>query len=128
MPTAYYGFNLGAIGLAIKVVGLQFLFVNIQLWLNTKFLKISYMHLLLNQIKIVALFMTISLISKVLIFGSFNLESQIMLLTLSLLLYLFLAFFTLYFFPSFISKNRIEIKNYRKKLFNFLIKLFKKNA
>ena len=128
MPTAYYGFNLGAIGLAIKVVGLQFLFVNIQLWLNTKFLKISYMHLLLNQIKIVALFMTISLISKVLIFGSFNLESQIMLLTLSLLLYLFLAFFTLYFFPSFISKNRIEIKNYRKRLFNFLIKLFKKNA
>ena len=46
----YAGFGLGAVGLAIKMVGIQLLIVNIQLYYNAQYLGLNFMKYVFHQI------------------------------------------------------------------------------
>lgn len=48
-----YFMNLGAFGLALKMVIAQIIAVNIQLYFNSRFLKLNFMYFIINQIIIV---------------------------------------------------------------------------
>lgn len=51
--TLVYFMNLGAFGLALKMVIAQIIAVNIQLYFNSKFLKLDFMHFIINQLIVV---------------------------------------------------------------------------
>ncbi|MCP4650695.1 MAG: hypothetical protein GY853_11540 [PVC group bacterium] len=63
-PQKYGGFNLGANGLSFKMMGLQVISVNVQLWFNAKYLKYSFKTLFLNQIGTIIVFLGLSGISS----------------------------------------------------------------
>jgi O-antigen/teichoic acid export membrane protein len=54
-----YFMNLGAFGLALKMVIAQIIAVNIQLYFNSRFLKLDFMYFIINQIVIVFILMII---------------------------------------------------------------------
>lgn len=56
-PVESGGLSLGAVGLAIKMVLLQFIFVNIGLWFNTRMLSLNYWKLLAHQLIVPATFL-----------------------------------------------------------------------
>lgn len=62
-PQSSGGMMLGAFGLAIKMVLIQFVGVNVQLWYNTRLLRLSFSWLLMHQIIVAAVFGTIAWIS-----------------------------------------------------------------
>lgn len=49
-PSKYWGLNLGSTGLALKTVLVQFLSINVGLWFNTKYLKISFLKFLIHEL------------------------------------------------------------------------------
>ena len=53
-PTRFFGMNMGAIGLAVKMVTMQFIVVNVHLYFNAKFLKLSFWKYFGHQIFIIA--------------------------------------------------------------------------
>ena len=55
-PKEYGLLETGATGLAIKMVFMQFIAVNIQLWFNTKYLKIPFLKFLFHQFIVVSIF------------------------------------------------------------------------
>jgi O-antigen/teichoic acid export membrane protein len=57
------GLALGATGLAIKMVLIQFLGTNVQLYFNTKFLGVSFWHWLLLQIKLIGIVYLLALLA-----------------------------------------------------------------
>lgn len=57
LPLESGGLGLGAAGLALKMVALQFLFVNVQLWFNTRLLSLSFWKLLAHQLVAPAAFL-----------------------------------------------------------------------
>lgn len=61
-PRSYGALQAGATGLAIKMVLLNILSVNIQLWYNTRFMNLSFKYFFGHQLLVVAAFSTIALI------------------------------------------------------------------
>lgn len=57
MPLESGGLGLGAVGLALKMVALQFLFVNVQLRFNTRLLSLSFWRFLAHQLVVPAVFL-----------------------------------------------------------------------
>jgi len=48
------GLGLGAVGLALKMVVLQFVMVNVQLWFNVRLLSLGFWKFLLHQVSVPA--------------------------------------------------------------------------
>ncbi|HOL35533.1 MAG TPA: oligosaccharide flippase family protein [bacterium] len=71
-PQDKFGLNMGASGLAIKMVLLQFILVNVQLFFNAKFLGISFIRYFVHQIIVIVLFLAIGIDSR--FFGDFLLR------------------------------------------------------
>ena len=63
-PGSYGGLNLGAAGLAVKTVFVQFLSVNIYLWLASRFIHFSFIKNLRHQIVVICLFLALAFTSK----------------------------------------------------------------
>lgn len=63
-PNALYGLNLGAVGLAIKTVGVQFLSVNICLWLASRFIPFKFWRNLAHQILTVLVFLLTAFLAR----------------------------------------------------------------
>jgi O-antigen/teichoic acid export membrane protein len=63
-PLSEYGFNLGALGLAIQMLIIQFISQNLLLYYNCKFLKVNFWVLLFYQIMILILMLSIELTVK----------------------------------------------------------------
>lgn len=61
-PKRWGGLQAGATGLAVKMVILQLLSANVQLWINIKFLKLPFRRFLLHQIAIISIFTVMALI------------------------------------------------------------------
>lgn len=59
-PKKVFGLDLGAEGLAIKTILIQFIGVNVQLYFNSRFLKLSFLWYLKHQIISVMFFLTIA--------------------------------------------------------------------
>ena len=102
-----FGLNLGATGLALKLVVLQILGVNIQLWFNTRQLGISINRFIHHQIIVTLLFLFIGFIFKSLV--SIALGNGVVALITSGVLYLVLIFTIVLLFPGLVSMNRSEL-------------------
>lgn len=67
LPVESGGLGLGATGLALKMVVLQFIFVNVGLWFNTRLLSLDFWKLLAHQLIVPAVFLLCDLASSVLV-------------------------------------------------------------
>jgi len=59
-PRTYGCLQLGAMGLAVKMVVINILSTNVQLWFNTRYLGLSYKELLIHQILTVAVLLVLA--------------------------------------------------------------------
>ena len=110
-----YLLDLGAVGLAYKMVIGQLIGVNIQLYFNSKFLGIDMKYFLFHQLYSIVFFATLAWISSNII--NFN-SSYVEFLISGLLYTLFVIIFT-YVFPQVFATSRNEIRDV---LANFLVK------
>lgn len=63
-PGSLGGLNLGATGLAIKTVAVQFFTVNLYLYLASKFIPVSFIKNLVHQIACVAVFIALACLAR----------------------------------------------------------------
>lgn len=75
-PSSMMGLNVGATGLAIKMVLLQSIMVNVQLYFNTKFLKLPFLRYLLHQVFSVVILSAIAYVSTIAINSFSGLEGK----------------------------------------------------
>ena len=66
-PNRLYGLNAGSVGLAVKMVLVQFLAINTQLYFNAKLLKLSFWKYLGHQIISVLVFISLAIFSSIII-------------------------------------------------------------
>jgi O-antigen/teichoic acid export membrane protein len=59
-PENRMGFNAGATGLAIKMVIMQIIGVNVQLYFNCRLLRLNFLHFVFHQIITISLFLVLS--------------------------------------------------------------------
>lgn len=123
-PTRLLGLHLGSLGLAIKMVTIQFISVNIQLYFNAKFLAVSFWKYLIHQLIIIIILGVIAYFSKVIL--EFMLQYSLLSFFLSGILYVVISAAVIYFFPQLIAVSRFEQKKFLKIALN-KIRLFVKN-
>ena len=99
-------FNLGAIGLALSMLVVQFIGVNIGLYFNSKFLKLDLKYFFSHQIYSVLIFLILALLAA--IFNFFN--SNILNFLTSGIFYTIFVIITIYIFPQVFATTREEIK------------------
>jgi O-antigen/teichoic acid export membrane protein len=108
-------FNLGAIGLALKMIIMQFILTNIQLYFNAKFLHMSLKYFIWHQLYSIAFFSTIAYGATSMVAFTHN---HLLNLTLSFILYIFFVTVFTYVFPQIFATNRDEIRFYMLKFTN----------
>jgi O-antigen/teichoic acid export membrane protein len=101
-----YWFDLGAIGLAWKMIIIQFIGVNIQLYFNSKFLNLEKKYFILHQFYSLIFFIVLAYISSFV--NVFN--SALLNFLISGFLYTFFVIISTYIFPQVFSISREEIK------------------
>ena len=117
-----YVLDLGAMGLAYKMIIGQVIGVNIQLYFNAKFLDFKIKHFLFHQLYVVLLFLLLAyVVSSVFIF-----TSPLLSFLVSGMIYTILVIISAYIFPSIFSTNRDEIKYYLMKAQNVIKNKIKK--
>lgn len=67
LPVESGGLGLGAAGLVLKMVALQFILVNVGLWFNTRLLSLSFWKLLAHQLIVPTIFLACVLASSALV-------------------------------------------------------------
>ena len=113
-PTSYYGFDMGAQGLAIKMLIYQFLLVNIQLYYNSKYLSMKLSTLIYHQIIVIGIFFLFAAMTTYL--SDILTSSVILSFFISGTLYLLLCSALIYKYPRLVSASREEIDKFKKKL------------
>ena len=117
-----YSLDLGAMGLAYKMIIGQVIGVNIQLYFNARFLDFKIKHFLFHQLYVVLLFLLLSyMVSSVFIF-----TSPLLSFLVSGMIYTILVIISAYIFPSIFATNRDEIKYYLMKAQNVIKNKIKK--
>jgi O-antigen/teichoic acid export membrane protein len=109
-PEQAHGFNLGATGLAIKYVLVQFIAINVQLLLISKILKINFFKYLGHQIISISTFLLASSISKLAIVFLPISEAPLIQLLLSGMLYLLIIGLILLMFPVIGGLTKTDVK------------------
>lgn len=102
-----YFLNLGAIGLALKMVIIQFIVTNIQLYFNAKFLDFKMKPFVWHQVYSIGFFIVMAYIATHISTVSDNIYIR---LCTSSLVYIFLVTIAAYIFPKVFATNRNEIK------------------
>jgi O-antigen/teichoic acid export membrane protein len=98
--TENFGLNLGAAGLAIKMVVIQIIFVNVQLFYNSQLLNLNFWKYLGHQIICVTCLIVISTLVMWFVSNGLNLENHIFIsFLLSGMLYTGLVGILVYFQP-----------------------------
>jgi O-antigen/teichoic acid export membrane protein len=118
-PACNGGLNYGALGLAVKFVGMQLFSVNILLYYVTRILRTSYSEYLFHQILSLSNFILISLATKYLLMPYF--VDDIPLMMVSGIVYVLACSFSVYLFPTLIGMKREDlnrITNYLKNIKN----------
>jgi len=109
-PSKYGGYELGALGLAIKTVFLQFIAVNVQLYFNSKYLNLSFIKYLFHQFFVLVVLFFVAILSKWVFSSVFN--NLILSTLLSGLVYSIFILFVLYNFPLLISMAKNQRDEY----------------
>lgn len=130
IPVTYYllapsdmgvigGFHLGSTGLAIKFVLMQFIYTNILLWTNCRFLNLRFFPYILHQFGIVILLaaMLFSVThTTVYLLNSVSLMDQVIKAAIDGLLYISLTAGALIAFPTLIGVTRGELREAMEKI------------
>jgi len=124
-PKNLFGFNLGSVGLVLKMVVLQFIGVNIQLWFNAKYLKFSFIKLFSHQLYTIVTFAAVSYISFLV--GDYLSNGLIVSFFISGLLYTIFSIVLIYSLPILIFSSRREIKQYISIVLNKCLYIIIKN-
>jgi O-antigen/teichoic acid export membrane protein len=107
-PAEMGGLGLGATGLSLKTILTWFCAVNLQLWLNTKQLGLSFSRFFINQILVISLFLALAILcGKVFDFVTLL---PLLHLGLSALLYFVVAFALAYLMPAWFGIPRQEFE------------------
>jgi len=102
-----YLLDLGAMGLAWKMIIIQFIGVNIQLYFNAKFLNLNIKYFISHQLYSLIFFVVLASVSTYLI----SLDSSILNFLLSGFIYTILAIIFAFIFPQVFAITRVEIRN-----------------
>ena len=122
-PESLLGFNLGATGLAIKFVVVQFIAVNVCLYYNSKYLKLNFLKYLAHQFVIVILLFSIALVAKYLAnYMSLFLENDIFKFLISGILYCTFICITIFILPIAFGIYRRDINKIKTSLKNIINK------
>jgi len=123
-PSTNFGFHLGALGLALKTISVQFIAVNVQLYFNTKYLGLSFLKFFWHQVYVLVTFLFFAFISKILL--SLLIKSEIISFALSSIIYVLFVLIFLYLIPESISVTKAKrndlINNFQNLLINYKIK------
>ncbi|MBU0633194.1 oligosaccharide flippase family protein [bacterium] len=101
-----YHFELGAVGFAWKMILAQIIGVNIQLYFNTRLLKIKLLPFIFHQVYTVGIFVVMAYISTHLIY---HIESVLFDFLLDGFIYTLLIILVTILYPSIFSVNKIEL-------------------
>lgn len=117
LPMIYFfvapaGLGLGGIGLALKMVLLQVMWVNVQLWYNAKLLKLKFMQFALYQATVMVAFYLCAMLASWV--TTILAEGRISGLVLSGLCYCIFACCVAWMFPTLFSLDREELRRYLK--------------
>jgi len=108
-PSSYGGLALGANGIALSMIIVQFIGVNVQLLFNTKYLNISFMKFLFHQGVVIGALSLMAYISNSVL--EQLVQNEIIFLIGNATLYFILTFILIFLFPMMISLTRSEIVN-----------------
>ena len=109
-PTLLFGLDMGATGLAIKTVTMNIIGVNVQLFYNAKFLKISFLKFFSHQIYTIAIFGIMAYLS--LVIANIITEKIIISFFINGIIYVILSICLLFSFPILFSLSRKELNKY----------------
>lgn len=111
-PKEKFGLNAGATGLAVKMVFIQFIWTNGQLYFNTRFLKLSFIKYLGHQILSVGCLLVIAFLTSV---GIRQIPiiryTLIPNFILSGILYSGIVIIFVYFYPAIIGMKKQDLKS-----------------
>lgn len=111
-PPEKMGLNIGAMGLAIKTVILQFIAVNVQLYFNSKFLRLSFWKYFWHQLSVVMIMVVVAAITVFLVDKGFMMQEKIISgFLLAGLLYSAIIMIFAYCAPDIFGVKKEEIKN-----------------
>ena len=111
-PGHMLGLNAGATGLAIKMVALQFIGVNVQLWFNARLLRLHFWRYIGHQIVSVGCLLGIAAISMFVVDKGLGLHDKVILsFLLSGVLYTLMVMVLGYVQPVLFGLQRRDIRN-----------------
>lgn len=111
-PNSLFGMDAGASGLAFKMVLLQFFAVNVQLYFNAKFLKLSFLKYFAHQLINLISFLSIAIFATFIVNYTVIFYKNIILnFIISGLLYTLLVLILIYFLPMVIGLNRKDLRS-----------------
>ena len=108
-PQKFHGLDLGALGLAIKMIVMQLILTNIQLFFNSKYLNLNFKKFLGHQFLVIIVLFVFTLSAKYI--SSLCFENELLLFLSSGTIYLLLVVALLYNFPILVSVKKNEIKD-----------------
>ncbi len=113
-PSDEGGLATGSLGLAVKMVLVQFIAVNVQLWFNLKSLGLKFSHFFMHQIGVVAGLLAIAWLATAVV-GVLSL-SKIGNFIVAGMMYTALVALTVFKFPACVGSNAIELDTYFSKM------------
>ncbi|NQU31750.1 MAG: oligosaccharide flippase family protein [Bacteroidetes bacterium] len=122
-PVEFFGFGLGAEGLAIKMVLIQFISVNIYLWINTRFLKLSFLKFFGHQIFVITSLSILANSSKY--FTAFIINDILINFFITGIIYSVLVLMLIKFYPRIVAMTRKEFNNYINMIIRIMINKIK---
>ena len=118
-PANKLGLHAGATGLAIKMVIVQCIGVNVQLFFNCRFLKLNFWRYVGHQIICVLNFLLFSAFATYVVNNIFILINNVIIkFLLSGIIYTAMVLVSLYFMPILFGLNRMDITSMRQLVFN----------
>jgi len=118
MPAEHYGFEMGALGLAIKIVLIQFISVTIYLWYNTKLLNLPFHKFIGHQIIVIAFLLMFTKFSQYL--TAFITTHILINFLTSGVIYTVFVLMLIIIYPRIIVMTRRDLNNYVNMILGFI--------
>jgi len=120
-PASMMGLNAGATGLAIKMVFLQIIFVNVQLYFNAKLLRLSFMNYLLHQILSIGILLAVAYISTMVVNSILSVTDIIVIkFILTGIVYTFAVVIATFLVPQIFGLRRADLSMIRLKISKYI--------
>lgn len=117
-PKVWFGLNLGATGLAIKMVLIQFVTINLHLWYNARFLRLSFWEFLGHQLYTIAILVGIAWPVKIGVDRIF--QDTLVAFLVSGFIYTLVFIVISFLFPSLFFMTRTELKRQLTRLISLI--------